>query len=215
VSYRRLEAEGLESLAGRGVYYGATASDAKECQGDDVYVVGAANSAGQAALNLARFAKRVVLVVRGASLEASMSLYLIERIGSTPNVEVRFRSEVVACRGNGHLEALTVSDRDSGEREEVVSSWLFVFIGASPRTEWLGTDVVRDEKGFVVTGQDLLGPSYAGHWPLPRAPYALETSVPGVFAAGDVRLDSMKRVASAVGEGAMSIYLVHRYLATI
>ncbi len=213
VSYRRLQAEGLDGLTGRGVYYGSNASDASQCRGDDVYVVGAANSAGQAALNLARFAQCVVLVVRGSSLEQSMSLYLIERITATGNVVVRFRSEVVACRGAEHLEGLTLGDRDSGEREEVLANWLFVYIGASPRTDWLGVEVVRDEKGFVVTGQDLQSPAHVEHWPLPRAPYALETSVPGVFAAGDVRLDSMKRVASAVGEGAMSVYLVHRYLA--
>jgi thioredoxin reductase (NADPH) len=183
--------------------------------GDDVYVVGAANSAGQAALSLARFAKRVVLVIRAATLEVTMSKYLVERITSAPNIEVRYRSEVVACRGDGHLETLTLADRDSGVNEEVPSSWLFIFIGASPRTEWLGPAVVRDDNGFVVTGQDLLSSAHAHRWSLPRAPFALETSVPGVFAAGDVRLDSMKRVASAVGEGAMSVYLVHRYLATI
>jgi thioredoxin reductase (NADPH) len=215
VSYRRLEAEGVEQLTGRGVYYGATASDAHQCQGDEVYVVGAANSAGQAALNMARFAKRVVMVVRGAALEDSMSRYLVERITATPTIEVRLRSEVAACEGDGHLERLVLTDRDSGEREEVASSWLFVFIGASPRTDWLGDAVVREEKGFVVTGQDLMSPAHQGHWPLSRAPLALETSVPGVFAAGDVRLDSMKRVASAVGEGAMSVYLVHRYLAMV
>ncbi len=215
VSYRRLEAAGLGELTGRGVYYGANAGDASQCQGDDVYIVGAANSAGQAALSLARFAKRVVLVVRAATLTGTMSRYLVERITSAPNIEVRYRSEVVAGRGEGHLEKLTLAGRGSGVAEEVSSSWLFVFIGASPRTEWLGPDVVRDGKGFVVTGQDLLGPAHAGRWPLPRAPFALETSVPGVFAAGDVRLDSMKRVASAVGEGAMSIYLVHRYLAAM
>ena len=215
VSYRRLQAAGLGELTGRGVYYGANASDASQCQGDDVYIVGAANSAGQAALNLARYAKRVVLVVRATTLTDTMSQYLIERITSAPNIEVRYRSEVVAGGGEGHLEKLTLADKDSGAAEEVSSSWLFVFIGASPRTGWLGPDVARDGKGFVVTGQDLLAPAHAGRWPLPRAPFALETSVPGVFAAGDVRLDSMKRVASAVGEGAMSIYLVHRYLATM
>ena len=215
VSYRRLAADGLDELTGRGVYYGAIASDASQCQGDEVYVVGAANSAGQAVLNLARFARRVVLVVRGATLADSMSQYLIERITSAPNIEVRYRTEVVACRGDGHLEELTLADRDSGAREDVPSSWLFVFVGASPRTEWLGPDVVRDDKGFLVTGQDLLAPGLGRTWPLARPPFALETSVPGVFAAGDVRLDSMKRVASAVGEGAMSVYLVHRYLATV
>ena len=215
VSYRRLEAAGLEELTGRGVYYGVNAGEASQCQGDEVYVVGAANSAGQAALNLSRFAKRVVLVVRAASLTETMSTYLVERITAAPNIAVRHRCGVVAGRGEGHLEALTLADRDSGVTEEVASSWLFVFIGASPRTEWLGPDVVRDDKGFVVTGQDLLGPAWTRGWPLARAPFTLETSVPGVFAAGDVRLDSMKRVASAVGEGAMSTYLVHRYLATI
>jgi thioredoxin reductase (NADPH) len=215
VSYRRLEAAGLDELTGRGVYYGANASDASQCQGEEVYVVGAANSAGQAVLHLSRFAKRVVLVVRAATLMGTMSQYLVERITSAPNIAVRYRSEVVAGGGDGHLETLTLVDRDSGVTQEVSSSWLFVFIGASPRTEWLGPGVVRDNRGFVVTGQDLLGSTTGQRWPLPRAPFALETSVPGVFAAGDVRLDSMKRVASAVGEGAMSIYLVHRYLATI
>jgi thioredoxin reductase (NADPH) len=213
VSYRRLDAEGLDELTGRGVYYGTNASEASQCQGDDVYIVGAANSAGQAALNLSRFAKRVVLVVRAATLEDTMSQYLIERITSAANIEVRYRSEVMAARGDGHLEGLTLADRDSGVTDEVSSSWLFVFIGASPRTDWLGPDIARDDKGFVVTGQDLAG--RADRWPLARAPFNLEKSVPGVFAAGDVRLESMKRVASAVGEGAMSVYLVHRYLATI
>ena len=215
VSYRRLDAAGLDELTGRGVYYGASASEASQCQGEDVYVVGAANSAGQAALYLSSFAKRVVLVVRAATLMETMSQYLVERITSAPNVVVRYRTEVVAGGGDGHLETLTLANRDTGATEDVSSSWLFVFIGASPRTEWLGPDVVRDDKGFVITGQELLGHPLTGLWPLARAPFALETSVPGVFAAGDVRLDSMKRVASAVGEGAMSIYLVHRYLATI
>jgi thioredoxin reductase (NADPH) len=212
VSYRRLPAPGVDELTGRGVYYGASASDASQCQGDDVVIVGAANSAGQAALNFARHAKRVVLVVRGPSLEATMSSYLIERITAAANVEVRVRSEVAAAHGDGHLESLTIADRDSGAEERLASNWLFVFIGASPRTDWLGAAVARDAQGFVVTGQDLTTPAYAGRWPHARAPFALETSLPGVFAAGDVRLDSMKRVASAVGDGAMSIYLVHQYL---
>jgi thioredoxin reductase (NADPH) len=215
VSYRQLEAQGLSELAGRGVYYGVNASEASQCQGDDVYIIGGANSAAQAALNLARFAKQVVLVVRAATLADTMSQYLIERITSASNIEVRYRSEVVAGNGNGHLERLTLADRDSGATEEVSASWLFVFIGASPGTEWLGRDVARDGKGFVVTGQDLSSPDFAACWPLAREPFALETSMPGVFAAGDVRLDSMKRVASAVGEGAMSVYFVHRYLATV
>jgi len=213
VAYRWLEADGVAALTGRGVYYGANAGDAAQCEGDEVYVVGAANSAGQAALNLSRFAKRVVLVVRGGDLGASMSSYLVSRIEAMPSIEVRLRSQVVAARGDGHLESLTLADRDSGATEEVPTSWLFVFIGAAPRTDWLGAAVARDEHGFVLTGPERL--AGLGPWPLPRPPYALETSVPGVFAAGDVRLDSMKRVASAVGEGSMAVQLVHRYLATV
>ena len=144
-----------------------------------------------------------------------MSRYLVERIEVAPNIEVRLHSEVVAGRGDGHLQKLTVADRAAGTEEEVATEWLFVFIGASPRTDWLGDDVARDEKGFLITGNDVLTHPAAGRWPLARSPFVLETSVPGVFAAGDVRLDSMKRVASAVGEGAMAVYLVHRYLATI
>ncbi|WP_426246291.1 FAD-dependent oxidoreductase [Nocardioides sp. LHG3406-4] len=214
VSYRRLGAAGSDELTGRGVYYGASASEANQCDGDEVYVVGAANSAGQAVLNLARYAKRVVLVVRGPSLEATMSRYLVERITASPTIEVRLGTEVVACRGDGHLEGITLRERGTGDSVDVEASWLFVFIGASPRTDWLGQAVARDDHGFVVTGHDLRAGRGAS-WPLEREPFALETSVPGVFAAGDVRLDSMKRVASAVGEGAMSVYLVHRYLATV
>ena len=172
--------------------------------------MGAANSAGQAALNFARYAQQVVLVVRGASLEASMSQYLVSRILTTPNVEVRLQAEIVGTRGDGHLEGITLCDKGAGTVEEVATSSVFIFIGAAPRTEWLGSAVVRDDRGFVLTGPDL--PADLS-WPLDRNPFALETSVPGVFAAGDVRRDSMKRVASAVGEGAMSVYLVHRYLA--
>ena len=215
VAYRRLEAKGLHQLTGRGIYYGLYVGEANLCKGDVVYIVGAANSAGQAALNLCRFAERVVLVVRAASLAETMSSYLVTRIISAANITVRYHSEVVAVRGEGHLEALTVADTETGDTEDVPSSWLFIFIGASPRTEWLGPDIARDDKGFVVTGHELLGRDYAQRWPLARPPFTLETSVPGVFAAGDVRLNSMKRVASAVGEGAMSVYLTHRYLATI
>jgi thioredoxin reductase (NADPH) len=179
-----------------------------------VYVVGAANSAGQAALHLAGHAKRVVLLVRGDTLEKSMSKYLVERVHEAENIDVRLRTEVTATRGDGHLESITIADRAAGTEEEAATNWLYVFIGASPRTDWLGEHVARDDKGFVMTGQDMLARLDEPRWPLSRAPYALETSVPGVFAAGDVRLESMKRVASAVGEGAMAVYLVHRYLAT-
>jgi thioredoxin reductase (NADPH) len=212
VSYRRLEAPGVPGFSGRGVYYGASAGDAVQREGDDVVVVGAANSAGQAALNFARYARRVLLLARGGSLEDSMSLYLVARIQAAANIDVRLHSEVAQVSGDGHLEAVTIADRGSGEHEDVAVNWMFVFIGASPRTDWVGGEVVRDPKGFIVTGQDLLASSPTA-WTEPRSPFTLETSVPGVFAAGDVRLGSMKRVASAVGEGAMSVYLVHRYLA--
>ena len=213
VSYRRLQGPGLEELAGRGVFYGSSAAEAAQCQGEDVYLVGAANSAGQAALNFARYAKRVVMLVRGSSLEASMSMYLVAQIEAAENIEVRLGASVVAAHGDEHLERITIA---TGEQttEEADTSWLFVYIGAAPRTDWLGETVVRDSHGFVVTGNDLLATDRPA-WPLARAPYALETSLPGVFAAGDVRLDSMKRVASAVGEGAMTVYLVHRYLASV
>ena len=213
VSYRRHPAAGLDGLTGRGVYYGADAAEATQCEGEDVYIVGAANSAGQAALNFARHARRVVLIVRAASLVDTMSRYLLERISLTSNIAVWCRSEVLAGTGDGHLESVTIAHRDTGITEEIATSWLFIFIGASPRTEWLGADVFRDPHGFVLTGPEMVRAT-SGHWPLARPPFVLETSVPGVFAAGDVRLDSMKRVASAVGEGAMSVYLVHRYLAT-
>lgn len=155
------------------------------------------------------------MLVRSDALEKATSQYLVERIRATENIEVRLQAEVAAAGGDDHLQQLTLLDRTTGTKEEVPTNWLFVFIGASPRTDWLGSDVARDERGFVVTGSDLVSRSGTPRWPLARVPFALETSVPGVFAAGDVRLDSMKRVASAVGEGAMSVYLVHRYLATI
>jgi thioredoxin reductase (NADPH) len=215
VSYRLLQAPGLGELTGRGVYYGATASDERQCEGEDVYIVGAANSAGQAALNIARFARRVTMLARSDALEKSMSEYLVKRIGAMDNIDVRLQVEVAAGHGDGHLEAITIADIAAGTQAEVPANWLFVFIGASPRTDWLGPDIARDDKGFVITGQELLARKDDPRWALSRSPFVLETSVPGVFAAGDVRLDSMKRVASAVGEGAMAVYLVHRYLATI
>lgn len=214
VSYRFLAATDIDGFTGRGVYYGATASDAPACKGTDVYVVGAANSAGQAALNLALHAKRVVLLVRGDALEKSMSAYLVDRIRARDNIDVRLQTEIVEAHGDGHLEGITVADRSAGLEEQVPTNWVFVFIGAVPRTDWLGGGVARDPRGFVATGPEVARGTDPPRWPLSRPPYALETSVPGLFAAGDVRVDSMKRVASAVGEGAMSVYLVHRYLAS-
>jgi thioredoxin reductase (NADPH) len=217
VSWRRLPAAGADQLAGRGVYYGAAAHEAAGCAGEDVYLVGAANSAGQAALHFARYAKRVVMLVRGEDLRRGMSEYLVARVEATPTIEVRTCTEVLAAEGEGRLERLTLGDSRTGEREVVPASRLFVFIGASPPTSWLGESFARDHRGFLLTGPALLGsdgrppPS----WPLTREPYHLESSVPGVFVAGDVRAESVKRVASAVGEGAMAITLIHRYLETI
>lgn len=216
VSYRRMEAEGLAELTGQGVYYGASASDARAAEGEDVYIVGAANSAGQAALHLARFARRVVILARGASLAASMSQYLVERIETADNIDVRVRTEVVRGGGEGHLEWLELVDHETGRHEEVRASFLYVFIGALPHTEWLDESIARDARGFILTGPDLIAVNDdRSRWPLRRAPFLLETSRPGVFAAGDVRQASMKRVASAVGEGSSAVSNVHLYLETV
>ena len=214
VAYSRLTAPGVDDFAGRGVYYGAAAHEAVNCRGQDVYVVGAANSAGQAALFFARYAKRVVILVRGEDLRRSMSEYLVARIEATDNIEVRTCTEIVAGAGDDHLHSLTLRCNAQGTVEVVDASWVFVFIGATPRTDWLGSDYARDAKGFLRTGPELLDADGRppASWPLVRDPYHLESSVPGVFVAGDVRAQSVKRVASAVGEGAMAITLVHRYL---
>ena len=213
VSYRMLEAPGLSELSGRGVFYGAATTEGPACRSQDVYIVGGANSAGQAAMYFARYAGRVVLLVRGKSLDSSMSRYLIDQIERVPNIEVRTCTEVVEGTGGEHLELLTLRNNLTGETETVPASWLFVFIGAAPRTDWLDGCLDRDPRGFVLTGPDLV---VDGHrppgWTLDRDPYHLEASVPGVFVAGDVRAESVKRVASAVGEGAMAVTLVHRYL---
>jgi thioredoxin reductase (NADPH) len=214
VSYARLPAAGVDDFTGRGVFYGAAAHEAVNCREQDVYVVGGANSAGQAALFFARYARKVVMVVRGADLRRSMSQYLVSRIQSEPTIEVRTCTEITGVAGGEHLEQLVLRDSVTGTSETVDASWLFVFIGAQPSTDWLGSAVVRDERGFVVTGPDLLDDHRrppAG-WPLDRDPYLLESSVPGVFVAGDVRAASVKRVASAVGEGALAVTLVHRHL---
>jgi thioredoxin reductase (NADPH) len=213
VEYRRLEVPGADRLTGLGVFYGSAATEAPSCADQDVYVVGGANSAGQAAVFLARHARRVTLLVREDGLERSMSHYLIRQVHEMPNIQVRLNTEVVGVAGRQHLERLSLCDTVTGTVEEVPASFLFVFIGASPCTQWLHGMITRDPDGFLLTGPDLLvGGKRPTGWPLDRDPYHLEGSVPGIFAAGDVRANSVKRVASAVGEGAMAIQLVHRYL---
>ncbi|CAL9675886.1 FAD-dependent oxidoreductase [Streptomyces collinus] len=213
VSYRQLAAPGCEDLTGCGVYYGSALTEAPACQGQDVYIVGGANSAGQAAMYLSRGAKSVTLLVRGESLAASMSHYLVQQIEESPNIRVRARTVVEEAHGDGRLERLTLRDVDSGETEQVDAQWVFVFIGAAPLTGWLDGTVLRDERGFILAGPDLTADGRPPEgWELDRPPYHLETNVPGVFVAGDARSESAKRVASAVGEGAMAVMLVHRYL---
>jgi thioredoxin reductase (NADPH) len=213
VAYNTLKAPGIEELTGRGVFYGSAMTEAPACADEDVYVVGGANSAGQAAVFLARHARRVTLLVRADGLERSMSQYLIRQLRDTGNIRVRPSTRVAGAAGGEHLERLHLCDTRTGTVEEVPAGFLFVFIGAAPCTEWLDGTVERDPKGFVVTGPDLLrGGRRPPAWPLDRDPWYLEASVPGVFAAGDARANSVKRVASAVGEGAMAIQLVHRYL---
>jgi thioredoxin reductase (NADPH) len=210
VAYRQLAAAGCDELTGRGIYYGAAVSVASECENEEVYVVGGANSAGQAAMYLSRQAKSVTIVVRGPSLEASMSYYLIQQIEQNPKINVRTCTEVHCATGDDHLEKLTLIDNRTGSTEDVACGRMFIFIGAAPRTDWLDGVVARDDRGFILTGPDLR--NVCG-WTLDRPPHHLETSVPGVFVAGDVRADSAKRVAAAVGEGSMAVMLVHRFLA--
>jgi thioredoxin reductase (NADPH) len=213
VAYRPLVAPGVAELTGRGVYYGSASTEGPSCADTDVYIVGGANSAGQAALFFSRYARSVTLVVRGDSLERSMSYYLIQQLAVIGNIAVRTGTEVVAAHGSTHLEALTLGDSKDGTVTTVSAGHLFVFIGAEPRTDWLDGAVARDSRGFVYTGPDLLiGGRRPAGWDRERDPFYLECSVPGIFAAGDVRANSVKRVASAVGEGAMAVTLVHTYL---
>lgn len=211
VSYRRLDAPGVESLTGRGVYYGAAAVDAASMKGEDIFIVGGANSAGQAAIFFASRVRSVTMLVRGSSLSASMSHYLIERIESTSNIRVLYHTTVEEAIGDEHLEALKLRTTEADECEVVPASALFVFIGALPHTGWLDGTVLRDERGFILTGADLVAAGRPKTWHLDRDPFLLETSVPGVFAAGDVRHGSGKRVATAVGEGATAVMSVWQY----
>ncbi|MGO9268907.1 MAG: FAD-dependent oxidoreductase [Terriglobia bacterium] len=216
LAYRKLEVPGAEPLQGRGVYYGAAMTEAASCKDEDVYIVGGANSAGQAAMFFAKYACRVVMLVRGETLSVSMSQYLIDQIKQTPNIQVETRSRVVEAYGDGHLEAISILCERSGQTDRVKAGALFVFIGAEPRTDWLAGVVERDQRGFVFTGNDLLrdGKRPKG-WTLDRDPYLPETSVPGIFAVGDVRHGSVKRVASGVGEGSIAVQFIHQYLSAV
>ena len=216
VQWRSLDVPGIERLQGAGVYYGGGASEAISCKGETVYVIGGANSAGQAAMHFSKFAEKVVMLVRGTSLASTMSHYLIEQIEKTPNIEVWTSSSVTEVHGETRLSAITVLCSTSNESQKLPATSLFIFIGAQPRTQWLGDLIARDERGFILSGPDVLqdGKRPEG-WTLDRDPGLLETNVPGIFVVGDVRHGSVKRVASGVGEGAVVVQFMHQYLAKV
>src|SRR5262245_4123752 len=216
VSWRRLDVPGAERLSGAGVYYGSAITEALSCRNEDIAIVGGANSAGQAAVHLSKYARHVTMLVRGPSLAATMSQYLVDQIAATPNITVRFRTSVIEVHGNANLEALSIADADADTRETLSTKFLFIFIGALPRTDWLAGNLERDEHGFILSGTDLLrsGRKPPG-WTLEREPFLLETSAPGIFVAGDVRRGSVKRVASSVGEGAMAVQFIRQYLSKL
>jgi thioredoxin reductase (NADPH) len=216
VQWRRLEAPGIDRLQGSGVYYGGGATEAMSCKGEIVYIVGGANSAGQAAMNFAKFAERVVILVRGDSLASTMSQYLIDQIKEMPNIQIWAHASVGEVHGETHLEEVSVICSDTNKIERVPASSMFIFIGALPRTDWLGNLVERDERGFLLTGPDLIRDGqHPKGWNLERDPFLLETNVPGIFAVGDVRHGSVKRVASGVGEGSVAVQFIHQYLSKV
>lgn len=216
VSYRWLKVPGAEKLTGAGIYYGAAMTEAIACTNEEVYLVGGANSAGQAAMHFSKYASKVIMLVRGESLSLSMSQYLIDQIAATENIKVCTGCSVVEVKGEEHLEAIAIAHANTGQTETVSARSLFIFIGASPKTDWLDGVIQRDAQGFIITGPDLVhnGKSPRG-WNLERSPFLLETNIPGIFAAGDVRYGSIKRVASGVGEGSIAIQFVHRYLSNV
>ena len=214
VDYRKHPAIGIEQFTGAGVYYGAATTEAAACKNQDVYVIGGGNSAGQGAMYLSKFAKNVFIVIRKDSLQSTMSSYLIDQINATKNIQVLTRHQILETTGDDHLTGLILEDVDTKETRNADAQALFVFIGAKPYTDWLGDQLLKDEKGFLLTGRDLFkNENFKNIWKWPRDPYSLETCIPGIFAAGDVRSGAMNRVASATGEGAMSISFVHKYLA--
>jgi thioredoxin reductase (NADPH) len=216
VDYRKLDTTGIEQFTGAGIYYGAATTEAASCKEKSVYVLGGGNSAGQAAVYLSRFAKEVFIIIRKKDLSATMSSYLIDQISEIPNIVILNNSEIVEATGSDRLERLKIEDLNTKEVKEVSADALYIFIGARPYTEWLGDLIIKDEKGYVQTGREMKSFDYFGKlWKLDREPYVLETSCPGIFAAGDVRSGAMSRVASAVGEGSMSISMVHKYLAEV
>jgi thioredoxin reductase (NADPH) len=216
VQWRKLEAPGMEKLRGAGVYYGGGSTEALSCSGELVYIVGGANSAGQAAMNFAKYAERVVILVRGDSLAATMSQYLIDQIKETKNIQIWSHANIVEAHGDTHLEEISVLCSDTNKTERVPASAMYIFIGALPRTDWLGDVVERDDRGFVLTGPDLLRDKQKPKgWTLDRDPFLLETNIPGIFAVGDVRHGSVKRVASGVGEGSVAVQFIHQYLSKV
>jgi thioredoxin reductase (NADPH) len=216
VSYRKLEVPGVKRLAGAGVYYGAAMTEALSCKDEDVYIVGGANSAGQAAMYFSQHARKVVILCRSGDLRKGMSEYLVKQIEDNPNIEVRVNSGVAAAFGEDHLERLTIKNSKTADEETASARSLFIFIGAAPKTEWLDGVVERDERGFILSGPDLIRDGKRPkNWTEDRDPYLLETSVPGIFVAGDVRYGSVKRVASSVGEGSIAVQFIHRYLAKV
>lgn len=217
VAWRRLDTPGIERLTGAGVYYGAAQTEARSCEGEEVYIVGAANSAGQGAMYFSKYASKVIILVRGDSLTKSMSQYLIDQIEATPNIEVRLHTSVVEAKGEASLESLTLVNNLTDEKETVAANSLFIFIGAKPSTEWLNGVLEKDKRGFVLTGSDLTqnGNNRPKGWSLDRDPYLLETNIPGIFAVGDVRHGSVKRVASGVGEGSICVQFIHNYLSKV